>query len=869
MATRLTAPKSTTTRNKKNSKKTLPKVSLLQRPDGISLEDWQIALRKQAAQKELLTIAPVDKKLSPGDFYVRNPQTDHIYKVAFRGTDSEWNYCSCPDFKTNQLGTCKHIEAVQLHLGKQRKRPAKELIPPYTSVYLSYRAERDVRIRIGSDNREAFTALAGRYFTEEGVLEESNYARFYDFLQEARQIDDTFRCYDDALDFIIEKRAALYRNQVLDNKYPDNKLPGLLRTRLYPYQEEGILFAARKGRCIIADEMGLGKTIQAIGAAELLRKEFNLSSVLILCPTSLKYQWKKEIEKFTGETALVIEGNHLKRREQYNRDACYKIVSYQSANNDIKILKTLSADLLIMDEAQRLKNWNTQIAKAAKRIESQYTVVLSGTPLENKIEELYAIAQYVNPYCLGPYYKFIDRCLVRSETGKTVGYKNLNETGRMIRNILVRRRKRDVNIQLPARMDKILFVPMTAEQREMHDEFKSSLAQLIMKWQKMRFLSESDRRRLLLLMNQMRMVCDSTYILDQKSRFDTKIDELMNVLDEFFEESDEKTVIFSQWERMTRLVAAELDKRGVAYEYLNGSVPSAKRKDLIDNFTEKPDCRVFLSTDAGSTGLNLQAASLIINLDLPWNPAVLEQRIARIHRMGQKNNVQVINFVSVGTIEEQMLTKLNFKSSMFEGILDDGSDSIFLEESKFDKLMQTVQEFAATGIDADTDENLTYGINADELEKPVSEEERSGKEETILSETMIPDVEPEEEQKISAISSDAREMLPGRPSDAGTGGKSPGRFAGDDAEEAPSLTPVKTTGAVDISNTNSPEQLVSQGINLLGAFARTLSSPEATQKLVDSLIETDKETGKTSLKIPVPDRDTVVQVMSVLGKLFK
>ncbi|MFY9173022.1 MAG: C-terminal helicase domain-containing protein, partial [Petrimonas mucosa] len=416
---------------------------------------------------------------------------------------------------------------------------------------------------------------------------------------------------------------------------------------------------------------------------------------------------------------------------------------------------------------------------------------------------------------------------------------------------------------------KILFVPMTAEQREMHDEFKSSLAQLIMKWQKMRFLSESDRRRLLLLMSQMRMVCDSTYILDQKSRFDTKIDELMNVLDEFLEESDEKAVVFSQWERMTRLVAAELDKRGVAYEYLNGSVPSAKRKDLIDNFTEKPDCRVFLSTDAGSTGLNLQAASLIINLDLPWNPAVLEQRIARIHRMGQKNNVQVINFVSVGTIEEQMLTKLNFKSSMFEGILDDGSDSIFLEESKFDKLMQTVQEFDATGTDADTDENLTYGINADELEKPVSEEERSGKEETILSETMIPDVEPEEEQKISAISSDAREMLPGRPSDAGTGGKSPGRFAGDDAEEAPSLTPVKTTGAVDISNTNSPEQLVSQGINLLGAFARTLSSPEATQKLVDSLIETDKETGKTSLKIPVPDRDTVVQVMSVLGKLFK
>jgi len=552
--------------------------------------------------------------------------------------------------------------------------------------------------------------------------------------------------------------------------------------------------------------------------------------VLILCPTSLKYQWKKEIEKFTGETALVIEGNHLKRREQYNRDACYKIVSYQSANNDIKILKTLSADLLIMDEAQRLKNWNTQIAKAAKRIESQYTVVLSGTPLENKIEELYAID------------KFIDRCLVRSETGKTVGYKNLNETGRMIRDILVRRRKRDVNIQLPARMDKILFVPMTTEQREMHDEFKSSLAQLIMKWQKMRFLSESDRRRLLLLMNQMRMVCDSTYILDQKSRFDTKIDELMNVLDEFLEESDEKAVVFSQWERMTRLVAAELDKRSVAYEYLNGGVPSAKRKDLIDNFTEKPDCRIFLSTDAGSTGLNLQAASLIINLDLPWNPAVLEQRIARIHRMGQKNNVQVINFVSVGTIEEQMLTKLNFKSSMFEGILDDGSDSIFLEESKFDKLMQTVQEFAATGTEhtGTETEGTSTGtgistpastVSTDEIERADPLQKR-GEIDPLISETAIPDIDTGQED-----------------------------------------SPVEITGTVPSSpaaqTETSPEQLITQSIHLLGAFARTLSSPEATGKLVDSLIETDKETGKTSLKIPVPDRDTVMQVMSVIGKLFK
>jgi len=827
MATKSTASKSTTTR-KKNAKKIVPKVSLLQRPEGLTLEEWQISLRKQAAQKEPLTIEPENKKQVLGDFQVRNLQTDYVYKVAFRGIGSSWNYCSCPDFRTNQLGTCKHIEAVQLYIEKNRKRIPKELIPAYTSVYLSYKGDRDIRIRIGSDNREEFAGLANQYFTKEGILEEKKYVCFFDFLQHAQQINNNFRCYNDALEFIIEKREAIHRNRILDTKYKDKKLSGLLRTRLYPYQEEGILFAVRKGRSIIADEMGLGKTIQAIGAAELMRNEFHIASVLILCPTSLKYQWKKEIEKFTGETALVIEGNHLSRREQYTRDSFYKIVSYHSANNDIKILKSLYTDLLIMDEAQRLKNWHTQIAKAVKRVQSRYTLALSGTPLENKIEELYAIAQYADPYCLGPYYKFIDHSLVRNETGKTIGYKNLNETGERIRHILIRRRKRDVNIQLPARMDKILFVPMTNEQRGMHEEFKISLAQLIIKWQKMRFLSESDRRRLLLLMNQMRMVCDSTYILDQKTRFDTKIDELMNVLDEFLEESDEKTVVFSQWERMTRLVAVELEKRGVAYEYLHGSVPSSKRKDLIDNFTDKPDCRVFLSTDAGSTGLNLQVASLIINLDLPWNPAVLEQRIARVHRMGQKNNVQVINFVSADTIEEQMLTKLNFKSSMFEGILDDGSDSIFLEDSKFDKLMQTVQEFAATGME--TGETATSAVGADEIERPdpMQKDNVTG---SLMSETLIPDIDTEQEKETTGITATAPSSILSR-------------------EES------------------SPEELVSQSIHLLSAFARTLSSPEATEKLVDSLIETDKDTGKVSLKIPVPDRDSVVQVMSVIGKLF-
>lgn len=254
-----------------------------------------------------------------------------------------------------------------------------------------------------------------------------------------------------------------------------------------------------------------------------------------------------------------------------------------------------------------------------------------------------------------------------------------------MKDVLIRRRKRDVALQLPGRMDKVLFVPMTEQQRGMHDECQSSVSQLVYKWTRMRFLSEKDRKRLLLLLSQMRMICDSMYILDQKSRYDTKVEETMNILRNVFDSGEEKVVIFSQLERMTRLIAVELDVLGIRYEYLHGGVPSEARKRLMDNFTEQRDSRVFLSTDAGSTGLNLQVASILINLDLLWNPAVLEQRIARIYRIGQKKNIQVINLVASQTIEERMLSTLNFKSSLFEGILDNGEDTIFLEDSKLER----------------------------------------------------------------------------------------------------------------------------------------------------------------------------------------
>lgn len=793
-------------KNKPNNKK-VQNLSNVLKPDNMELTEWQKALRRQVAVQEHFIVSQNTQTDEPGCYSVANPKTDNEYKVIYRGANCKWNYCSCMDFKVSRLGTCKHIEAVCSWIKKRRKTLDKTL-PSYTAVYLLYQEGRKICIRIGTEKSEEFTRLASEYFTNDGYLKPESIYSFSTFLSTARKISNTFRCYPDALQYILDLRDDRKRAELVSEKCTDKNLDSLLNARLYPYQKEGICFAIKTGKTIIADEMGLGKTIQAIGCAEFMRKENLISSVLIVCPTSLKYQWKKEIERFTGCQSVVIEGNHLRRKKMYDDSTFYKIVSYNSICNDVKILRHMSTDFMIMDEAQRLKNWNTQVAQAMRRIHADYMVVLSGTPLENKLQELYSIVQIVNPFLLGPLHEFIADTTVLSPSGQIIGYKNLNEIGERLKGVMIRRRKSDVKLQLPSRMDSIRFVPMTKEQAGMHDEFHSVVSQIVTKWNKTHFLSEKDRKRLLLLLSQMRMACDSTFILDQRSRHDTKIDELMHMVEDMIENGDDKMVVFSQWERMTRLVCQELEKRGIMYANLNGSVPSEKRKQLMDDFTSNPDCRIFVSTDAGSTGLNLQVASVLVNLDLPWNPAVLEQRIARIYRIGQTKSVQVFNMVAERTIEERMLSTLNFKSNMSEGILDNGTDAVFMEESKFNRLMETVEEVTASDGKPEFAETHT-----DDTTEHATEE-------------LIEDIPLEADNNYEVETKQ------------GTG------------------------------ESTFPHELVSQGMSFLQGLAETLASPEKTQVLIDTLVKEDKVTGKTSIEIPVPDKETVKNLFSMFSKLI-
>ena len=664
------------------SKKRVP---YSRKPRDMSLDQWQAGLRKQFASEQNFRITNLGDHPVYSDFEVFNPDTDKTYKVSIRDNISSFNYCSCPDFKINTLGTCKHIEYVLLKLirfKKNQKFFTQLQKNEYSSLSILYGHQRLIRLKkadtgIRYENED-------RFFDREGILLPGKIFELDDFIKGAREADPSFRIYPDVFEFIIQHKKNRDRIEKLTEIFPEGPeskiFDRLINTNLYPYQKRGVVGIIKAGQVLLADDMGLGKTIQAIAAVEIFARYFDVKKVLVICPTSLKYQWKSEIRKFTGRNAGVVEGLVHKRKELYRQDDFYKIISYGMARNDSNLIHEWETDLVIVDEAQRIKNWKTLTAKSIKKIHSEYTIVTTGTPLENRIDELHSIVEYIDRYKLGPLYRFLNNHQVLDENGKLTGYKNLRSINKTLEDILIRRTKKEILDQLPGRIDKNFFVEMTDEQKTDHEDYYNVVARLANKWIIQGFLNEEDRQRLLICLNCMRMVSDSTYILDTKTNYGNKIEEIKSLILDLLEDQGNKIVIFSQWKKMFDLLCSELDKVGLSYEYLNGDIPAGERKTMIERFQHDQTLKIFLSTDAGGVGINLQRANMLINIDLPWNPAVLEQRIGRIYRLGQKKHIQVYNFISEGSIEHRILHLLDFKKTVFTGVLDEGGqDEVMLE----------------------------------------------------------------------------------------------------------------------------------------------------------------------------------------------
>jgi superfamily II DNA or RNA helicase len=647
----------------------------------------QIERRRKRAQEEITRVKNRGAHAVFSSFDVTSV-SGRTYRVQIRSLTELQNSCTCPDYQTNLVGTCKHIEGVLLHLKERLGERWEELAaqsPPVTQIYLHHAEQTTVRISLPLPGPEKLRQMLSRYFDSDGVLQGPLIQTLPALLAEIEalprrqrtrlQVTDEVRSHLELLQDIeaVQRQKEWFLEQVERG----NRSLSVLSTRLYPYQETGALHLTFGRRAMLADDMGLGKTVQAIAACSLLHQLRDIQRVMVISPASLKHQWAREIRRFTSFPVTVIEGPLKKRRELYRQPTFFTIVNYELVRRDLEEFERLQPDVIILDEAQRIKNWRTKTADAVKRLRSRYAFVLTGTPLENRLDELYSVFQFLDPKILGPLWRFNQLYfqVERRPSGsyKVLGYKNLDELRHRIGPYVLRRTRDEVLHDLPERIDSNFFVEMTDRQWHAYEGFQQTVAKLIATARR-RPLTPKEHQILLGSLVKMRLICNALALHDpdlppkERERTAPKLRELTHILDDEVANNGHKAILFSQWTGMLDLTEPVLGRLNLGHVKLTGDVPTPKRGALIERFFEDDDCRVFLSTDAGGVGLNLQAASLVINLDLPWNPAVLEQRIARAHRHGQPRTVNVVNLIAQGTIEERMLDTLAAKRNVFAGV---------------------------------------------------------------------------------------------------------------------------------------------------------------------------------------------------------
>ncbi|MXX90291.1 MAG: DEAD/DEAH box helicase [Boseongicola sp. SB0677_bin_26] len=615
-----------------------------------------------------------------GSFRVQS-STGSAYVVEIRHLERQVNSCTCRDFEVAGLGTCKHVEGVLNLIANSGSR-----MRPGSAGGQSPRFE--VHLQSMSDAAPAMLLPDGDFpadVREEVERRLKTFQRLQDdrSLASLRQVADEHphhvrvsRLLDNWKDRqLARERPAMRRAAFLDAVDAGERTFEVLNFPLFPYQREGMMHLAFKERALLADEMGLGKTCQALAACEILRQTEGVGRALVVCPASLKSEWAEQIESATNLPYRTVFGPRAARLEAYRNPEFFTIANYEQILIDGPDLQNLlQPDIVILDEAQRIKNWRTKTATAVKQLRSRFAFVLTGTPIENRIDEIYSILQFLDPTILGPLFRFNRQYYRLDDRGRAIGYKNLHELGERVKPYMLRRRKVEVEDDLPGRTVNNYFVPMTEEQQARYEDYALLVARIASIAHR-RPLTEAEFKRLQLGLACMRMICDTPYILDEKVRDCPKLDELERILEELLGDADSKVIIFSEWVRMLSLVQSLLSDIGIDYALHTGSVPQKQRKAEISRFKEDPDCRVFLSSESGGTGLNLQVANAVVNLDQPWNPAKLEQRIARAWRKHQKRSVTVANLVSENSIEHNMLFLIEQKKAVAGAVLDGESES--------------------------------------------------------------------------------------------------------------------------------------------------------------------------------------------------
>lgn len=478
------------------------------------------------------------------------------------------------------------------------------------------------------------------------------------------------------------QRTDLFQQFIDKFSYADtseNTLPRQLNDIMRDYQKTGYFWlkniSAYGMGGILADDMGLGKTLQMLAVIYSEHGNNHIPS-LVVTPTTLVYNWQQEAEKFIPELkVLVISGHKDERNQLFQEAANYDLVvtSYPLIRRDIDSYRNMQFQYLILDEAQHVKNHLSQTAKAVRLIPSKHRFVMTGTPMENSLDELWSIFDFVMPGYLFNHAKFEKRYINTISGGK-------DETAAQdlschIKPFILRRMKKDVLNELPEKIETLLPCEMTESQKKVYlallMQVKDEMARDI---EASGF--ENVQLKILAAMMRLRQVCchPATFLRNYEGG-SGKLNMLVEILQESVS-GGHRILLFSQFTSMLDIIGNELKKLNITYFYLSGSTPSKERRDMVKQFNEGQRTVFLLSLKAGGTGLNLTSADTVIHYDPWWNPAVEDQATDRAYRIGQKNVVQVMKLVTRNSIEEKILKLQERKKELIDRIIQPGENPL-------------------------------------------------------------------------------------------------------------------------------------------------------------------------------------------------
>jgi SNF2 family DNA or RNA helicase len=481
--------------------------------------------------------------------------------------------------------------------------------------------------------------------------------------------------------FKMTDRLFEIQQQMLGNRPTKaSPVPKVINATLRSYQEEGVHWLERLRTMhlngILADDMGLGKTLQAIIAITQQIDANPQSISIIVCPTSLVYNWKEEFGKFNPKLkVLPVDGTPAQRKKLFSDISKYHIVitSYNLLQKDIEFYKTIPFAYAILDEAQHIKNRGTRNAKSVKMIHARHRLILTGTPIENSLDELWSLFDYLMPGLLSSYDRFVEKYIRNPNYGNG---KNLEALKHKVSPFIMRRMKADVLQDLPPITEIVYHCHLSETQGELYRSYANSAREeLVQLVHKEGF--DKVQIHVLATLTRLKQICchPAIFAKDKAETGDSaKYDMLLELVQSLIE-GGHKAVIFSQYTRMLNIMREEMEQMGIRFSYLDGT--SKNRLNIVKEFNSDPTISVFLvSLKAGGSGLNLTGADTVIHYDMWWNPAVENQATDRVHRIGQNSSISSYKLVTLGTIEEKILEMQNRKRGLVKKVVSSDEEAI-------------------------------------------------------------------------------------------------------------------------------------------------------------------------------------------------